>query len=54
MFAASAETLFLNKSTQGMSLTVQWLSLHASTAEGMGLSPSWGTDIPHATWPSPK
>ena len=31
------------------SLTVQWLRLCVSTAGGMGLIPSWGTKIPHAS-----
>ena len=29
-------------------LAVQWLGLHASTAEGMGSIPGQGTKIPHA------
>ena len=33
------------------SLVVQWLRLHASRARGVGLTPGWGTKIPHATWP---
>ena len=32
----------------GTSLAVQWLRLHASTAEGEGSIPGWGTKIPHA------
>ena len=28
--------------------TSQWLGLHASTAEGTGLIPGWGTKIWHA------
>ena len=31
------------------SLAIQWLGLHASTAEGMGSIPGQGTKIPHAT-----
>ena len=27
-------------------LAVQWLGLHASTAEGPGSIPGWGTEIP--------
>ena len=27
---------------------VQWLRLHASTAGAVGLTPGWGTKIPHA------
>ena len=30
------------------SLAVQWLTLHASTAQGTGLTSGWGTKIPHA------
>ena len=33
----------------GTSLAVQWLRIHASTAEGAGSVPGWGTKIPHAT-----
>ena len=29
-------------------LVVQWLGLHAFTAEGVGLAPGWGTKIPQA------
>ena len=29
---------------------VQWLRLHASTAEGLGSSPGQVTKIPHAIW----
>ena len=39
---------------QGTSLVVQWLRLHTSNAEGMGLIPGQGTKIPHATWCSQK
>ena len=35
---------------QETSLAVQWLSLHASTAGGMGSIPGGGTKIPDATW----
>ena len=38
----------------GTSLVVQWLSLRAPTAEGMGLNPGQGTKIPHAAWWSQK
>ena len=31
------------------SLAVQWLGLHAFTAEGMGSIPGRGTKIPHAS-----
>ena len=37
------------KNTQGTSLAVQWLELHASTAGGAGLIPVRGTKIPQAT-----
>ena len=36
----------------GASLAVQWVRHHASTTEGMGLIPAWGTKIPHATQPN--
>ena len=36
----------------GASLVVQWVRLHASTTEGTGLIPGWGTKIPHATQPN--
>ena len=39
-----------NEASAGTSLAVQWLRLHASTAEGMGSIPGQGTKIPHATW----
>ena len=39
---------------QGNSLVVQWLGLYASTAEGMGSIPGWGTKIPHAAGPKGK
>ena len=32
------------------SLVAQWLGLCASTAQGMGLIPGWGTKIPHVPW----
>ena len=34
----------------GTFLVVQWLRLHASTAEGLGSIPGQGTKIPHAVW----
>ena len=34
----------------GSSLGVQWLTLYAFNAVGMGLIPDWGTKIPHALW----
>ena len=36
--------------TLGNSLVVQWLGLHALTAEGPGSIPGRGTKIPQATW----
>ena len=33
---------------EGISLMIQWLRLHASTAGGMSSIPSWGTQILHA------
>ena len=38
-----------NKSSNGTSLAVQWLRLHASNAEDSGSTPSRGTKILH-TW----
>ena len=38
----------------GTCLVVQWFRLQASDAEGTGLIPDWGTNIPHATWYSQK
>ena len=35
-------------SNMGYFLVVQWLGLHASTAESTGSIPDWGTKIPHA------
>ena len=43
-----------NKKSLGNSVLVQWLGLQASTAEGTGLIPGWGTKIPHATWHGQK
>ena len=34
--------------SQGISLVVQWLRLHASSAGGLGSIPGQGTKIPHA------
>ena len=36
------------------SLAVQWLGLHAFTAEGPGSIPDWGTKIPQAARHSQK
>ena len=36
------------------SLEFQWLILWAPDAQGMGLIPSWGIKIPHATQPKKK
>ena len=38
----------------GNSLAVQWLGLHAFTAEGAGSIPGWGTKIPKAVERSKK
>ena len=38
----------------GSSLPVQWLRLHTSNAEGAGLIPGQGTQIPHASRSSQK
>ena len=34
----------------GLSLAVQWLRIHASTAEGTGSIPGQETKILHAMW----
>ena len=34
----------------GASLAIQWLRLHAPTAEGMGLIPGQGPKNPDAAW----
>ena len=39
------------KRTGGISPSVQWLGLWASTAGGMGSNPGQETRIPHAMWP---
>ena len=36
------------KKCSGTSLAVQWLRLHTSNAEDVGLIPGWGTKISHA------
>ena len=36
------------KPRPGISLPVQWLKLHASSAGGAGLIPGWGTKTPHS------
>lgn len=38
-----------DKGAMGTSLVVPWLKLCISTAGAIGLLPSWGTQIPHAT-----
>ena len=38
------------KIKKGNSLVVQWLRLHAFTAEGPGSIPGQGTRIPQAAW----
>ena len=46
----------MNKSNirGGNSLAVQWLGLHALTAEGPDSIPGWGTKIPQAAESSQK
>ena len=39
---------------EGTPLVVQWLSLCAPSAGGMGLIPGQGTKIPHVAWPKKK
>ena len=48
------DTLSFKSSWGGTCLVVQWFRLQASNAEGTGLIPYWGTNIPHATWYSQK
>ena len=50
----SFSTLYYKIGFVGNSLTVQWLGLHAFTAEGTGSVPGWGTKIPQAVWCSQK
>ena len=38
------------KAETGISLVVQWLRLHTSTAGGLGFLPGQETKIPQATW----
>ena len=42
------------KVNSGNSLAVQWLEIHAFTAEGTGSIPGWGTKIPQDTRRSQK
>ena len=44
----------VKNNSPGNSLAVQWLRLHAFTAEGLGLIRGRGTKIPQATWHGPK
>ena len=50
------ESIFVIKKnlTPGISLAVQWLGLHASTAGGTGSIPGQGTKILHASRRSQK
>ena len=45
---------FYNKNAPGTSLVVQWLRLHATNAEGMGLIPAPGTKVPFGRWVQTK
>ena len=40
----------VKKVKSGISLAVHWLRHDASVAEGLGLIPGLGTEIPHASW----
>ena len=42
------------KTATGKSPVVQWLALHAFTAEGPGSIPGQGTKIPQAAWHGQK
>ena len=44
----------MTNKTQGTSLAIQWLRLHASAARGMGSASSQGPKIPQAVWPKNK
>ena len=46
--------LHKNLKLLGNSLEIQWLGFHASTPEGSGLIPGWGTKIPQAGVAAPK
>ena len=46
--------LHKNLKLSGNSLEIQWLGFRASTTEGSGLIPGWGTKIPQAVAASPK
>ena len=48
------ETQAFKKHIRGTSPVVQWLRLHASTAEGTCSIPGQGTKIPHAAWHNQK
>ena len=43
----SCRQIGLQNLNLGTSLAVQWLRLRASNAGGTGLTPGWGTKIPH-------
>ena len=45
---SSLEKCLFKPLTQGNPLVVQWLGLHALTAEGLGSIPGQGTQIPQA------
>ena len=49
-WATSLSTYIGSKSNFRISLQVQWLRLHASTAGCKGSIPVWGTKILHVTW----
>ena len=46
--------LHKNLKLLGNSLEIQWLGFRASTTEGSGLIPGWGTKIPQAVVVAPK
>ena len=51
-YCPKARNLELQKPYSGTSLVVQWLRLCTSTIVGKSSIPGWGTNIPHALWPS--
>ena len=48
------DTLSFKSGWGGTCPVVQWFRLQATDAEGTGLIPYWGINIPHATWYTPK
>ena len=49
LFLKCFNFIYYKKYVLGTSLAVQWLQLHTSNAQGIGLIPGQGTKTPHAT-----